>query len=109
MFGTAAFKIYKQRNDKTIGQLLSDLSTGEVDAITDLLCAALIIGEKHQKLPHDNFNEVDVAIWVDEYPGGALAFMQVIADAMPKADAGEGEAAGEAKTPATPETGTSTN
>jgi len=107
LYGSAAFKMLKQRNKMGFRAFLDELSTGETDVISDITYCALRVGERAEKLPpsDDYEDEMDVATWIDLYPGGVAAFMQKLVDSLPKPQAGEGEVEpGEAQA-----TGTGTN
>ena len=99
LYGTAAFKLMKQRTGKGMMDFIDELSTGDTSVVSDITYCALRIGERKEKIvPADEYDEMDVAIWIDESPGGIAAFMAKLVDALPKPQAGEGEAEpGEAK------------
>lgn len=100
LYGSAAFKMLKQRTNMGMMKFLGELGTGEPDVISDITYCALRIGERAEKLqPVDEYDEMDVAMWIDQAPGGVAAFMQKLVDSLPKPQAGEGdEEPGEAQT-----------
>jgi len=107
LYGNAAFKLYKQRTGKKMSEFLQELGSGETDVISDITYCALRVGEiAAGETPSEDFtDEMKVAIWIDEYPGGVTAFMERLVDSLPKPKAGEGDdQPGEAQT-----TGTGTN
>ena len=107
LYGSAAFRLLKQRKGIGMGDFLRELSLGEDPAIiSDITYCALRIGERAEKVADvEEYDELDVAIWIDLYEGGVAAFMQKIVDALPKPQAGEGDVEpGEAQA-----TGTGTN
>lgn len=107
LYGNAAFKLYKQRTGRKMSDFLQELGSGETDVISDITFCALRVGEIAAGQPpsKDFADEMKVAIWIDEYPGGVTAFMERLVDSLPKPKAGEGEEEpGEAQT-----TGTGTN
>lgn len=93
LYGSAAFKLLKQRKGISMGDFLRELSSGEDPAIiSDITYCALRIGERAEKVADvEEYDELDVAIWIDLYKGGVAAFMQKIVDALPKPQAGEGD------------------
>ncbi len=106
LYGGAAFKMMKSRTGATMQDFLTELSTGEPGAISDITFCALKVGEIAAKEPSDeDYNEMTVAVWIDLYDGGVMAFMNKIIDSLPKPEPGEGDSApGEAQA-----TGTGTN
>lgn len=100
LYGSAAFKMLKQRTSMGMIQFLSELGTGEPDVISDITYCALRVGERYEKIePVESYDEMDVAMWIDLCPGGVAAFMQKLVDSLPKPQAGEGdEEPGEAQT-----------
>ena len=93
LYGSAAFKMLKQRRGIGMMQFLNELSTGEPDVISDITYCALRIGERAEKLPpsEDFDDELDVATMIDLFPGGVASFMQKLVESLPKPQAGEGE------------------
>lgn len=92
LYGTAAFKMLKQRSGKTMMQFIDELAKGETDVISDITYCALRVGERKEGIKDaDQYDEMDVAIWIDESPGGLSAFMQKLVESLPKPQAGEGE------------------
>lgn len=92
LYGSAAFKILKQRRGIGMGEFLKELASGDPTAIIDITYCALRVGERAEKVaPVDDYDEMDVAIWADLSDGGVAAFMQKIVDALPKPQAGEGD------------------
>lgn len=100
LYGNAAFKMLKDRKGFGLMKFLDELSTGDPDVVSDITFCALRVGERAEKLPpsEDFKEEMDVAVWIDLYPGGVQAIMNLIVKSLPKAPAegGEGEP-GEAK------------
>lgn len=94
LYGTAAFKLMKRETGTTMADFLAQLATGEADIVSDITYYALRVGERHEKIPSsevEDYEPLDVAMWIDEYPGGISVFAQHLVDAMPKPAAGEGE------------------
>lgn len=97
LFGNAAFRLRKQRTGKTMMQFFSDLSNTEepdviFDAVADITYCALKIGERAEKVQElDEYDEMEVSIWIDQLPGGIEKLSAMIVDSMPKPSAGEGE------------------
>jgi len=88
LLGNAAFKMYKQRTGKTLLSFIGELQDGELFSLSDLVYCGLRVGEIWQKTPEpDQYNEMEVAIWMDLYEGGAIEFMKKVLDSMPKPDA----------------------
>lgn len=108
LFGNAAFKMLRQRSGITMGKFLEDLAGGDPTYISDITFCALRVGEIAQKEKDvEDYNEMDVAVWMDLYEGGAEAFLKMILEALPKPEAGEGGTQpGEAKMEAKIGTGT---
>ena len=97
LYGSAAFKLLKQRRGIGMMAFLDELATGEPDVISDITYCALRVGERAEKLPPgEEYDEMDVAMWIDLYSGGIAAFMQKIVESLPKPQAGEGIEPGEA-------------
>ena len=95
LYGSAAFKMMKRRSGTTMGDFLQQLSDGESDVISDITYCALRVGEIATDVKAaevDEYDEMKVATWIDLYPGGVASFMQKIIDALPKPQAGEGDA-----------------
>lgn len=100
LYGTAAFRMLKQRTGMSLAKFIEDVSSGEPGAICDITFCALRVGERADRIPpSDDFEtEEDVAIWIDLYPGGIEQFYKLVLDALPKSEAVEGELEpGEAK------------
>lgn len=92
LYGSAAFKLLKSRKGIRMADFLSELSSGDPDVISDITFCALKVGERAERLPpsEDYSDELDVAIWIDEFPGGVAAFMQKLLESLPKPVAEEG-------------------
>ncbi len=108
LFGNAAFRLRKQRTGKTMSSFFLELSNPEepdaiFDAIADMTYCALKIGDRATGVKdRPDFEEMDVAIWIDQLPGGVEKLSTMIIDSLPKPAAGEGEAEpGEAQTTGT--------
>lgn len=108
LFGGAAFKLMKERKGITMGKFLEGLNAGEIDGISDIAYCALRIGERYERVPAEKiekYDELDVAMWMDIYPGGAMVFMEKLLKSLPQPSSEEaGNEPGEAQT-----TGTGTN
>lgn len=99
LYGNAAFKMLKQRSGVGLPDFLNTLYTGEIDVISDITYCALRVGEMAiNTAPDEEYDEMKVAIWIDQFEGGATAFLQKISESLPQPKTGEGEAQGEAKT-----------
>ena len=76
LFGNAAFRLRKQRTGKTMSAFFLELSNPEepdaiFDAIADITYCALRTGDRAQGVTdRKDFDEMDVAIWIDQLPGG---------------------------------------
>lgn len=92
LYGNAAFKMMKERKGVTMSAFLDSLNRGELDVISDITYCALRIGERYEKLPHEEYDEMDVAMWMDIYEGGAISFIEKLLAVLPKPSAGEGVA-----------------
>lgn len=99
LFGTAAFRIYKERTKNTLTYFVDALGSGDMTVISDITYCALRVGERYQKNDSEVYDELDVAIWIDLYPGGAVSFLERVMKSLPSQSEGEGGSApGEPKT-----------
>lgn len=94
LFGGAAFKLMKERKGITMGKFLEGLNAGEIDGISDITYCALRVGERYERIKAEDiekYDELDVAIWMDLYKGGAMVFMEKLLQSLPQPSGEEGE------------------
>lgn len=92
VLGLAAFKMYKKETGKGLSTFMAELADSELDGVSDIIYCALRLGERKDKIAEpEEYDSMDVAIWMDEAKGGVAGFLQKIVEALPKAEAGEGE------------------
>jgi hypothetical protein len=91
LYGSAAFKMLRQKKSLTMMDFLEDIGSGESTYLSDLTYCALRLGERYEKVKEiDEYDEMDVAMWMDISPGGIAGFLERIVSALPKPSAGEG-------------------
>jgi hypothetical protein len=102
LFGNTAYRLYCESEGITMAQLASDLNPSteseNYDAgltlkrMAGLSYYALRCGEMRVGFPKEDYTQEIVSLWLDEFPGGADAFYLMALNALPKPQAGEGEA-----------------
>lgn len=93
LYGMAAFKMLRKRTGMSMSDFLGQLQSGELDALSDITYCALRVGEIYEDIKEvDEYDEMKVAVWMDGYKGGVVAFMNKLVESLPKLAAGEGDA-----------------